>query len=217
MILRRLSGLVKLNRNSFLSQLLSFYILLWMNFKIVTVGLSSFSRGPLVKGPKIIQVLGGNMKKRIRVLFYFFMSLGISSLAFAEMPGPDAEALWRYISETSPYTSWGFWPDHQGVQPGRAPHGPLHKVYVNDRGLSSARPPVQYGTIAVKENYGKDMELKAITVMYKSHGFNPDAGDWYWVKYSPEGKAGPSGKPAGCVGCHGTRAKNDFVLVHEFK
>jgi len=25
------------------------------------------------------------------------------------------------------------------------------------------------------------------TVMYKVEGYNPDAGDWFWVKYSPQG------------------------------
>ena len=137
--------------------------------------------------------------------------------AFAEMPSPDPDVLWKYITKESPYKQWSFWPDHQGVQPGRAPHGPLHKVYVNDRALNSSQPPVQYGSIAVKENYGKDKELKAITVMYKVTDYNPDAGDWFWVKYSPDGKADKFGKPAGCVGCHGTRAANDFILVHEFK
>ncbi|MCK5232074.1 MAG: hypothetical protein KAR13_17515, partial [Desulfobulbaceae bacterium] len=118
--------------------------------------------------------------------------------AFAEMPSPDPDVLWKYITKESPYKQWSFWPDHQGVQPGRAPHGPLHKVYVNDRALNSSQPPVQYGSIAVKENYGKDKELKAITVMYKVTDYNPDAGDWFWVKYSPDGKADKFGKPAGC-------------------
>ena len=107
--------------------------------------------------------------------------------------------MWGYITKESPYTKWEFWPDHQGMQPGRAPHGPLHKVFVNDRALDSSQPPVQYGSIAVKENYGKDKELKAITVMYKVTGYNPDAGDWFWAKYSPEGKADKFGKPEGCV------------------
>jgi hypothetical protein len=53
------------------------------------------------------------------------------SLAFAGMPGADPDALWHYITKVSPYKEWSFWPDHQGMQPGRAPHGPLHKVYVN--------------------------------------------------------------------------------------
>ena len=141
----------------------------------------------------------------------------LGSLVFAQMPGPDPDALWQYITKVSPYTEWAFWPDHQGMQPGRAPHGPLHKVYVNDRALNSVKPPVQYGAIQVKENYNKAKELKAITVMYKVHGFNPKDGDWFWAKYTLEGKAGPFGKPKGCVGCHGTRANNDFILVHEFR
>jgi hypothetical protein len=138
-------------------------------------------------------------------------------IAFAEMPSPNADVLWKYITEESPYTKWSFWPDHQGMQPGRAPHGPLHKVYVNDRALNSSKPPVQYGSIAVKESFGKDKKLKAITVMYKVLDYNPGAGDWFWAKYSPDGKADKFGKPKGCVGCHGTRAANDFILVHEFK
>ena len=136
---------------------------------------------------------------------------------FAEMPGPNATALWMYITKEAPYTEWSFWPDHQDTQPGRAPHGPLHKVYVNDILLKSAQTPVQYGSIEVKENYSKDNELKAITVMYKIKGFNPEDGDWFWVQYTPDGKAEKEGKVAGCIGCHGTRAKNDFIVVHDFE
>ncbi len=136
---------------------------------------------------------------------------------FAEMPGPDAKALWTYITKESPYTEWSFWPDHRGMQPGRAPHGPLHKVYVNDTLLNSTKPPVRYGSIQVKENYSKDEKLKAITVMYKIPGFNREDGDWFWVEYTPEGNAEKEGKVGGCIGCHGTRERNDFIVVHDFK
>ena len=82
------------------------------------------------------------------------IGLFIGSMAVADMPGPDPEpaALWKHITKTSSYTKWAFWPDHQSMQPGRAPHGPLHKVYVNDRAVNSSKPPVQYGSILVKEN-----------------------------------------------------------------
>jgi hypothetical protein len=53
--------------------------------------------------------------------------------------------------------------------------------------------------------------------MYKVPGYNPDDGDWFWVLYGLDGSVKKEGKPAGCVGCHGSRAKNDFILVHEFK
>jgi hypothetical protein len=157
------------------------------------------------------------MKKTLFGIIMVSLCAILVAIAFAKMPDPDPDSLWNYITKESPYTKWSFWPDHYGMQPGRAPHGPLHKVYVNDRALNSPRPPVQYGSIEVKENYGKDKKLKAITVMYKVAGYNPEAGDWFWVKYSPAGKADKFGKPQGCVGCHGTRAKNDFILVHEFK
>ena len=161
------------------------------------------------------------MKRRIItacacLLVVLFLSVPLTALA-DEMPGPDPTEVWNYITKVSPYTKWAFWPDHQGVQPGRAPHGPFHKVYVNDRALNSTRPPLQYGSMQVKESYSKDMKLMNITVMYKVHGYNPPDGDWYWAKYTPEGKAISHGKPRNCIGCHGTRAKNDFVVVHEFK
>ena len=156
------------------------------------------------------------MKKQITIVLMAVVFIFTANV-FAEMPGPDAGALWEYITQGNPYKTWDFWPDHQGMQPGRAPHGPLHKVFVNDRALNSPKPPVQYGSIAVKENYGKDKTLKAITVMYKINGYNPNDGDWFWAKYSPDGKADKFGKPSGCVGCHGTRADNDFILVHEFR
>lgn len=141
-----------------------------------------------------------------------FGLLAGNSLADGHMPGPDAEALWTYITKDDPYTQWGYWPDHQGMQLGRAPHGANHKVFVNRLGLESNMPPAAFGTIEVKENYNSDEKLIAITVMYKIMGYNPGDGDWFWVKYTPEGHADKAGKPAGCIGCHGTRAANDFIL-----
>ncbi len=86
------------------------------------------------------------MKKQLIVAVMAATFLCVT-LVFAEMPGPDPDSLWKHITKESPYTKWGFWPDHQGMQPGRAPHGPLHKVYVNDRALKSSHPPVQYGSM----------------------------------------------------------------------
>ena len=157
------------------------------------------------------------MKKIIIGMAVFIVFAISGASVYAEMPGPDPGALWNYITVESPYQNWSFWPDHQGMQPGQAPHGPFHKVFVNDLALNSSKAPVQHGSIEVKENYSKAGELVAITVMYKISGFNPDDGDWFWVKYSPDGKADVAGKIAGCIGCHGTRASNDFILVHEFK
>ncbi len=157
------------------------------------------------------------MRKTFFILTSFMLATCLTlSIAIADPPGADPDALWKYITKENPYKKWKQFPDHQGMQPGRAPHGPLHIVYANDPALNSTKPPVQYGSIIIKENFNKKKELAAITVMYKVIGYNPGDGDWFWVKYTPKGEAKPFGKPKGCVGCHGTRAKNDFILVHEF-
>ena len=160
------------------------------------------------------------MKKTLTssLLITLVICLVSAPVIMAEMPKTEPVALWNYITEVSPYTKWSYWPDHQGMQLSRAPHGTLHRVYVNDRALKSSGPPLQYGSIEVMENYqGESEALDNITVMYKAHGYNPPDGDWYWAKYTVDGKVISHGKPRSCIGCHGTRSKNDFVVVHEFK
>jgi len=155
--------------------------------------------------------------KKITGFVILCLSIFMVTSAMAKMPGPDPDELWEYITETSPYTQWKFWDDHQGMLEGRAPHGPFHKVYVNDKAYNSPAFPLADGAIEVKENYNKKKKLAAITVMYKVKGYNPKAGDWFWVKYSPRGKAKPYGKLKGCISCHGAYEGNDFVTVHEFE
>ncbi len=159
------------------------------------------------------------MQKKI-IVSCLAMAMTLSSASFAiseDMPDADGDALWNYISKVSPYTKWSYWPDHQGMLEGRAPHAPQHKVFVNKQALESKSAPLQFGAIEVKENYSMDNELKAITVQYKVEGYNPKDGDWFWAKYSPTGETLKAGKLKGCIGCHSTRVANDFVLVHEFK
>lgn len=136
---------------------------------------------------------------------------------YSEMPAADAQELWDYITKVSPYTDWGFWEDHKDMHPGNAPHGPFHKIFVNETLLNATGVPAPYGSIQVKESYNNNKEKVALTVMYKIKGFNPEAGDWYWARYSLDGKAGPMGKVQGCIGCHAVKADNDYMLVHSLK
>ena len=119
------------------------------------------------------------------------LALFASLQAMAEMPGPDPKALWEYMTKTSPYTQWKFWDDHQGMLPGDEPHGSFHKVYVNDIAYASTSAPTKNGSVVVKGNYNDKKELMAFMVIYKVEGYNPSAGDWFWVRYTPEGKAKP--------------------------
>jgi len=136
--------------------------------------------------------------------------------AAGDMPGPDAQALWVYITQTDPYKNWRAWPDYEGVQPARGPHKPLNRVFVNGRGLSSQKPPANFGTIEVKETLTQEMQLRNITVQYKIEGYNPDDGDWFWAMYDPDGAVKMAGKLDGCIGCHASAKDNDYILAHKF-
>ena len=127
---------------------------------------------------------------------------------------PDPDALWAYLIQ-SKYRTWRQFPDHRGVQIGNSPHGQLHQVFVNDAGREATGKVLPRGTIIAKDNYNLSQVLMAVTVMYKVEGYNPEAGDWYWVKYAPDGTADASGRVDGCIGCHRARADNDWVQVQD--
>ena len=65
----------------------------------------------------------------------------------------------------------------------------------------------------------------AITVMIKAGGYNPDAANWYWIKYLPNGtvaqKQTPmglirlAGKPKGCIECHSGAAGDDYLFFND--
>jgi hypothetical protein len=133
------------------------------------------------------------------------LALGANRATAGEMPGADAGELWEYFTKTSPYSGWEFWPGKDGMYEGRHPHGANLKLYANDIALKAAKegkemPP---GSIVLKENYGKDAKtLMAITPMYKVEGYNPEGGDWFWVKYGADGGVQKAGKVEGCIKCH---------------
>lgn len=141
----------------------------------------------------------------------------LAAPAGAGPPGPDAAALWKYITQESPYQQWAQWDDFKGLRAGKSPHGDFVAVYVNPPALKPARLPLPAGALIVKEGYDGGKKLKSITVMYKVEGYNSAAGDWYWARYSPGGQAGPEGRPQGCIGCHAVGAANDYVIAHKYR
>ena len=133
-----------------------------------------------------------------------------------DMPSPQAEEFWNYIMEKNFYKQWKFYPGYKGIYPGNSPHGAYLKLYANDIAYKAAKKgnPMPEGAILVKENYGKDKKtLMAITPMYKAPDYNPDGGDWFWAKYSPEGKAAKSGKIKSCISCHKNMGNMDYVVT----
>lgn len=161
------------------------------------------------------------MKKTATVIVVFIIA-GFAFIAMQNtahtgggMPAPNAESVWSHISKAD-YTQWKFFPGYEGIYPGQSPHGAYLKLYANDIAYNAAinGEPMPDGAILVKENYGKDKStLMAITPMYKASGYNPGAGDWFWAKYGPNGKAMAAGKVDSCISCHESMGGGDYVVT----
>lgn len=135
------------------------------------------------------------------------------------LPGPDAQKLYEYIIKSEPYQRWDLWPGKGKLYKGTEPHGALLTTYINSTARHSikGKKGMADGSIIVKENYTADKRFVALTVMYKIKGYNPEAGDWFWAKYKPDGTVEASGKVKGCIDCHGKRKDNDFIMTGPVK
>lgn len=170
------------------------------------------------------------MNSMIKAIFVIVLVLGAALSAYAihevvpsetlvPLPGPDAERLNDYIIKYEPYRSWQLWPGKGRLYEGTQPHGMLLTTFVNDAASRSIRKNegLADGSIIVKENYTLDKEFTGLTVMYKIKGYNPEAGDWFWVKYAPDGKAQAAGKVDACIKCHQKVKANDYIWTGKVK
>lgn len=135
------------------------------------------------------------------------------------LPGSDAEKLNEYLVRYNPYRAWELWPKKGRLYKGTEPHGALLTTFVNDAALFSikSKKGMTDGSIIVKENYTADKKFTNLSVMYRIKGYNPEAGDWFWARYTPDGKAEASGKAKGCIDCHSKVKDNDFIFTGDVK
>jgi hypothetical protein len=173
------------------------------------------------------------MKKKHFLVFALAGVLVAGTAAWAApFGGPDdvkySQALWKALVKAklagagsikgTPYT-------------GQHPHGAIL-----DTLDSTIKVKGTTGAVIIKRNYGgpgvskqavadnPDKFLKAVTVMFKRAGYDPDDKDWFWVKFKPDGSlhvnpknmklAGmvAKGKPKGCIACHKAAPGGDFVF-----
>jgi len=141
-------------------------------------------------------------------------------------PAEFSQSFWKHLKkQDSPYTKWGSLPGKTGMREGADPHGAFIQTFANK--TATDRPDtLPYGAILVAENYDTDQKtLKDITVMYRSKGADPKHGDWYWLKYLPdgsvartsdkEGKKPIAGVVASCIDCHSKAAGRDLVFSND--
>ena len=136
------------------------------------------------------------------------------------------QRLWKYL-KSSRYENWAPVPGKTGAAyAGESPHGAFVKMYLNRRAVGNPKT-LPEGSLIIKENFGPDGKtLMAITAMVKAKGYNPSGGDWYWVKFRPNGTVDQkilptgaavtlSGKPKGCIECHSDADGGDFLFFND--
>lgn len=131
------------------------------------------------------------------------------------MPEPTAAGVLAHLKKQDYRKNWKYFPGKQALYKGQAPHGAFLTTYVNEtaRGaLENKAKTLPHGSILVKENYTPEKKLAAVTVMYKASGYNPEHGDWFWLKETAAGKVQASGKVASCQACH-DQSKRDYIMT----
>jgi len=136
------------------------------------------------------------------------------------MPAAEGAALLRHITMTDPYVKWDLMPGTTRMRKGNEPHGALQNVYVNKialKAITEKAGALPDGAIIVKENYTAQGKLAAVTVMNKKKGYNPEAGDYQWLRYSPDMKITAQGKVEPCIKCHTQAKDNDYLMLAPLK
>lgn len=134
-------------------------------------------------------------------------------------PPPDTTAagLWRHLQGSDYRSAWWLWPGKGELYAGRQPHGPLLTTWTNflaRDALTNGASTLVPGAIVVKENHAPDGTLGSVTVMYKSRGYDPEHGDWFWARYRRDGEVEAAGRVESCIGCH-EEAPHDYILTAE--
>ena len=140
--------------------------------------------------------------------------------AAATLPEANADAVLAYLEAADFRNNWDLWPGKGEKYAGTEPHGALLTTYTNPAAAQTVADRaggMTAGAIIVKDNFMPDGTLAASTVMYKINGYNPEAGDWWWAKFMPDGSVDMNGmaqgRVEGCIGCHASAADNDYIMT----
>jgi hypothetical protein len=143
-----------------------------------------------------------------------------------QTPDEFYASFWKHLNkQDSPYKKWESLPGKSDLRESAPPHGDFVRTYANKTATGDPKA-LRYGSILVAENYDKDKKtLRDITVMYRAKGTDPQHGDWYWLKYLPdgsiartpekEGKKAIAGKVASCIECHAKAEGKDLVYSND--
>lgn len=138
-------------------------------------------------------------------------------------PVPFEKQFWDYLVQVG-FRNWSPWPgkpaEHYAAEKPADAHGELLKTYVDRKVAENPTdPPAR--AIIVMENYTSEKELRWLDIMYRSAGYSPETGDWYWIRYNADGTVASEGNTqlAGRVqkyiDCHQQADGKDFLFSND--
>lgn len=148
--------------------------------------------------------------------------IGLSLAGGMDFPAADGKEIYDYITKANPYQNWALFPGKGKLYKGAHPHGAFLTTYVSPNALEAIQNRsglLPDNSFIIKENYRPDKTLAAVTVMYRVKGYDAEAGDWFWAKYTADGQIEieKEGKVSGCINCHAAVINNDWVFTGPVK
>ena len=157
--------------------------------------------------------------KKILVLTVLLSLTIVGILPAAQLPEPSGAEVITYLNQMD-YQNRQLWPGKTKLYKGTHPHGFFLTTYVSKgayQAIEGKAGAIPDGEFVVKENYTPEKKLAAITVMYKQAGYDAAGGDWFWLKYAPDGTIQKEGKVGGCINCHTAVKANDWLFIGPVK
>ncbi len=157
------------------------------------------------------------MKPKSKLVLPFMLAGSALAVACKSLGTPeDQDRAASLQTAISGYQQWGSFPDYEGWQKGKSPHGKYIRTFINS--VAEVSPEdLPNGSIIVKANFSKQDEstLSALTVMQRIKDFDPENGDWFWARYSPSGELTHSGSVSMCIDCHTNAGGDDLVFLND--
>lgn len=144
---------------------------------------------------------------------WIVMVVGMGCADTATLSDDDLAAdLWDAIADRASWDQPSKW---QGVQPSNdlSPHGPYAEIHGNSIAAANFGATHDDGAVLTKDIF-EDADgtmARNVFAMQKIDGYDPDNGDWFWVRYDLDGSAVAAGAVGGCYGCHEDGTDHSFV------